>query len=155
MSACEQCCRLCNNSIPLKVYNEKFRDATYISLQICCNCVNFCTLCRIYGKQCPYHNYIHRIQGHNPGCSSTHGICWSDPFAGYHRDSCLSHIFVAVNISLSSNSAMHVLSVVPCRVNYKSTSCIHAHMNWYTLGFFRNRMLFHPHRFVVARYIDT
>jgi len=54
------------------------------------------------------------------------------PFAGYQGDSCLSHVFVAVNISLSPNSAMHVLSVVPCRMNYKSTTCIHAHMNWYT-----------------------
>ena len=33
------------------------------------------------------------------------------PFAGYQGDSCLSHILVAVNISLSSNSAMHLLSV--------------------------------------------
>jgi len=53
------------------------------------------------------------------------------PFAGYQGNSCLSHIFVAVNISLSSSSAMHLLSVVPCRVNYKPTACIHAHMNWY------------------------
>ena len=32
MSVCEQCCRLCNNSIPFKVYNEKSRDATYITV---------------------------------------------------------------------------------------------------------------------------
>ena len=32
MSACEQCCRLCNNSILFKVYNEKFRCATYITV---------------------------------------------------------------------------------------------------------------------------
>ena len=32
MSACEQCCRLCNNSIPFKVYNEKFRGGTYITV---------------------------------------------------------------------------------------------------------------------------
>jgi len=32
------------------------------------------------------------------------------PIAGYQGDSCLSHILVAVNIS---NSAMHLLSVVP------------------------------------------
>ena len=31
MSACEQCCRLCNNSIPFKVYNE-LRGATYITV---------------------------------------------------------------------------------------------------------------------------
>jgi len=32
---------------------------------------------------------------------------------GYQGDSCLSHTFVPVNISSSSNSAMHLLSVVP------------------------------------------
>jgi len=36
MSACVQgcSCRLCNNSIPFKVYNEKFRGATYITVYI-------------------------------------------------------------------------------------------------------------------------
>jgi len=32
MSACEQCCRLYNNSMPFKVYNEKFGGATYITV---------------------------------------------------------------------------------------------------------------------------
>jgi len=27
---------------------------------------------------------------------------------------------------------MHLLSVVLCKVNYKSGTCIHAHMNWHT-----------------------
>ena len=42
MSACEQCCRLCNNSIPFKVYNEKFRGATYITVfdGVCQNTCN-------------------------------------------------------------------------------------------------------------------
>jgi len=32
MSAWEQCYRLCNNSILFKLYNEKFRSATYITM---------------------------------------------------------------------------------------------------------------------------
>jgi len=31
-SACKQCCRLCSNSILFKVYDEKFRAATYITV---------------------------------------------------------------------------------------------------------------------------
>ena len=32
MSACEECCRLCDNSIPFKVYKEKLRGAAYITV---------------------------------------------------------------------------------------------------------------------------
>ena len=52
---------------------------------------------------------------------------------------------------------IHVLSVVPCRVNcIKLSTCIHVHMNFCTSCLqvhFKNGMLFHPHRFAVARYI--
>ena len=37
-------------------------------------------------------------------------------------------------------------------VNYKSTTCIRAHMIG-TLAFFKSTMLFHPHRFVVAHWM--
>jgi len=78
-----------------------------------------------YGKPHPYHNYIHHTHGHNPSCSSKHSAYWSDPLLLSY----LSLTFVPVNISFSSNTTMHLLSAVPCRVSYKSTTCVHAHMN--------------------------
>ena len=127
MSACEQCCRLCNNSIPIKVY--KLRGATYSSLQICCDCVIQYVECMVSNAHTTTASTVYKVT--IPVAALSMVFVGVIPFAGYQGDSCLSHIFVAVNISLSSNSAMHLLSVLPCRVNYKATACIHAHMNWH------------------------
>ena len=92
--------------------------------KIYCDCVNFVE----YGAIWQATLIPHHIHGHNPSCSSKRSAYWSDPLL---LDSCLSRMFVPVNI-IFSNSTTHVLSVVPCRVNYKSTTCIYAHMNGYT-----------------------
>ena len=77
-----------------------------------------------YGKPHPYHNYIHRIRGHNPCCSSKHGAYWSDPFL----------LDIKVILTFHFNVSFSAMPVVPCKLNYKSSTCIHAR----TLAFFTN-----------------
>ena len=64
-------------------------------VKIFCDCVPFCSI--NYGKPHPYHNYIERIRGHDPGWSSKHGAYWSDPLL-------LELILAPVNISESCNA---------------------------------------------------
>ena len=43
-----------------------------------------------------------------------------------------TYLFQSILFSFCSSSAMHLLSIVAYRMNYKSTTCtcIHVHMNW-------------------------
>ena len=142
MSVCEQCYRLYNNSTPFQVDDEVQR----------CHCFWWClsisnnfgrqylltsswsvTIQKLpvlwlvtllenteqYGRPHPYHNYIHRTQGHNPSCSSKYSAYWSDPLLLDIKGDSPPFTLIQVNISFPSNS---ILSVVPCRVNYKSSN---------------------------------
>jgi len=141
MSACEQCCRLCNNSIPLKVYKEKFRGQSTNMLWIFVHYVEY----MVSNAHTTTISTVYKVTIPVSALSTVFvGVI---PFAWYQGDSCLSHILVAVNISLSSNSTMHLLSV-EWIIN---PPLVFMHTWIGTLGFFRNRTLFHPHRFVVAR----
>ena len=110
-------------------------------IKICCDCVDFC---RIQSNMVSYtHTPTTSICGHNPGCSSKHGICRGDPLSVGYQGILAFHTYLFQLMYLKFCNAPTQCS--PLQSESKSTTCIHVH-----LPSLRTECYVHPHRFVVA-----